>query len=121
MGGSPPPPPPAAQGQGAKRANFTTVLHQGPHNKATSTTKPSPAPVSKSRPPLLSATTKPPPATAKKAAVMRAQWTGLATATTADAVADAADAAAAAAAAAAPPVAGGTMEEIKALVKVRES
>ena len=63
-------PPPSlqstAQGSGAKRANFTTVLHQGPHNKATSTTKPSvastntkpPTAFATTKPPLLSATTK---------------------------------------------------------------
>ena len=33
--------PSMAQGSGLKRPPFYTVLHQGPHNKATSTTKPS--------------------------------------------------------------------------------
>ena len=76
-------PPPSlqstAQGSGAKRANFTTVLHQGPHNKATSTTKPSVASTN-TKPSVASTTTNPSSAAAK----------------------------------------GATMEEIKALVKVRE-
>ena len=63
-----PPPslPSTAQGSGLKRPPFYTVLHQGPHNKATSTTKPSvastntkpPTAFATTKPPLLSATTK---------------------------------------------------------------
>eukprot|EP00964_Phaeocystis_antarctica_P045037 scaffold25909_cov60-Phaeocystis_antarctica.AAC.4 len=57
----PPPLPSTAQGSGLKRAPFYTVLHQGPHNKATSTTKPSVASTN-TKPPTAFTNTKPPTA-----------------------------------------------------------